>query len=447
MCIGNFCNFVKLECDVALDENPETMNILRYIAIVAIGLLAMACEPKPYIPQPPQGTADHTVIMYLAGNNNLESYLADNIDDVISSVDALTPSDNGRIVIYFRPRLASGEPMLLQVYYDKKLAAAQCDTIRRYPLTMSSSDPETLRKVVADAQTIAPARNYSMIFGSHATGWFTKECMSRGSLERPMSITFKSPNDGSFWHQRSDEIIRTFGLDGKMEYEGSKVDDPGMNITDMATALSGTKFRTLIFDACFMASVEAIYDLSKVTDYVIASSAEIMGRGMPYDLVLKYLFASGGVEGNLMKYCSEYMRYYSDLTPGRKSGTISLVDCSQVEALTEAVARVEQGGLNDVDPFEVQAFELLDEHQFYDLEHFYDLAAKDREAYAALQNALTDCVVYKGNTPTVYSAFGYGIFEVERNCGLTMNIPSTSYALFRSEWFKTAWTKRIGRTE
>jgi hypothetical protein len=168
---------------------------------------------------------------------------------------------------------------------------------------------------------------------------------------------------------------------------------------------------------------------------------------MPYDLVLKYLFASGGVEGNLMKYCSEYMRYYSDLTPGRKSGTISLVDCSQVEALAEAVARVEQGGLNDVDPFEIQSFELLDEHQFYDLDHFYDLAAKDREAYAALQNALTDCVVYKGNTPTVYSAFGYGIFEVERNCGLTMNIPSTSYALFRSEWFKTAWTKRIGRTE
>lgn len=423
------------------------MRAFRYILIVAIGLLAMACGPKPYIPKPPQGTADHTVIMYLAGNNNLESYLADNIYDVISSVDASTPSDNGRIVIYFRPRLASGEPMLLQVYYDKQLAATQCDTIRRYPETMSSSDPETLRKVVADAKAVAPAKEYSMIFGSHATGWFTKECMSRGSLERPMSISFKSPNDGSFWHQRGDEITRTFGLDGKMEYEGSRIDDPGMNIADMASALSGQKFRTLIFDACFMASVEAAYDLRNVTDYVIASSAEIMGRGMPYDLVLKYLFASGSIEGNLMKYCSEYMRYYSELASGRKSGTISLVDCSQVEALATAVAQVEQGGLNEVNRFDVQAFELLDENQFYDLEHFYDLAAQDRDSYAALQNALTDCVLYKGNTPTVFSAFGYGVFEVERNCGLTMNIPSASYAMFRSEWLKTAWTKRIGRTE
>ena len=423
------------------------MRLLRYIAIAVVGLLALACEPKPYIPQPPQGTADHTVIMYLAGNNNLQTYLEDNVQDVIWSVDGSTPGDNGRIVIYFRPRPSSGDPMLLQVYYDKKLAAVQCDTLRTYPATMSSSDPATLSAVVADAKVVAPAKEYSMIFGSHATGWFTEECMSRGSLTRPMSVGFKSNNDGSFWRQYGDEITRTFGMDGKITYEGATIDDPGMNITEMARALSGTKFRALIFDACFMASVEAVYDLRNVADYVIASSAEIMGRGMPYDLVLKYLFTSGGTEGNLMKYCSEYIRYYKELASGRKSGTISLVDCSKMEALATAVAKVEQGGLNEVNSYDVQAFELLDESQFFDMEHFYDLAAKDRSAYAAMQNALTDCVVYKGYTPTVFSAFGYGVFEVERSCGLTMNIPSATYALFRSEWLKTAWARRIGRTE
>lgn len=447
VCAGKICNFVQLVRDVAHDVKGETMKLLQYVAIVAAGLMALACEPKPYIPQPPQGTAEHTVIMYLAGNNNLESYLEDNIRDVISSVDVSTPSDNGRIVIYFRPRSASGDPMLLQVYYDKKLAAVQCDTIRTYPAEMSSSNPETLRKVVADAKVVAPAKEYSMIFGSHATGWFTEECMSRGSLTRPMSIGFKSNNDGSFWRQYGDEITRTFGMDGKMIYEGATIDDAGMNITEMASALSGTKFRSLIFDACFMASVEAVYDLRNTAKYVIASSAEIMGRGMPYDLVLRYLFASGGTEGNLMKYCSEYMRYYRELASGRKSGTISLIDCSQLEPLAEAVAMVERGGLNEVDQYDVQSFELLSEHQFFDLDHFYDVAAQDRSAYAEMQNALADCVLYAGSTQTVFSAFGYGVFEVERSCGLTTNIPSTSYALFRSEWFKTSWARRIGRTE
>ena len=421
------------------------MKTFRYIAIVALGLMAMACEPTPYVPKPPKGTANHTVIMYLAGNNDLESYLEDNVRDVISSVDATTPGDKGRIVIYFRPRTSSGDPMLLQVYYDKKSAAVQCDTVRTYPATMSSSDPATLSKVVEDAAKVAPAKVYSMIFGSHATGWFTKECMSRGSLTRPLSIDFASPNDGSFWQQSGDEITRTFGMDDKIEYEGSKINDPGMNITDMAAALSGKKFRALIFDACFMASVEAVYDLRNVTNYVIASSAEIMGKGMPYGLVLKYLFESGSVDANLMKYCSEYIYYYRELASGRKSGVISLIDCSRIDALAAAVARVEQGGLNTVNAANVQSFELLSEHQFYDLEHFYDIAAKDRTAYKVLQNALYDCVLYKGNTPTVYSGYGYGEFDVERNCGLTMNIPSTTYALFRSEWLKTSWARRIGR--
>lgn len=420
------------------------MRSLQYILLIFVSLLSVACGPKPYTPKPPQGTADHTLVMYLAGNNSLQSYLENNVEDVISSVDVSTPSDNGRIVVFFRPRPSLGDPLLLQIYYDKKVGA-QCDTLRTYPSTISSSDPETLRTVMADVERVAPAKEYSLVFGSHATGWFTKECMSRGSLSRPLSVG-ESGDDGSFWQKSGDEITRTFGLDGKVDYNGKTIDDPGMDITEIAAVLSGYNVRSLIFDACFMASVEAIYDLRQTADYVIASSAEIMGRGMPYDLVLKYLFASGNVRDNLMKYCSEYIRYYRELTPGTKSGTISLIDCAKVEGLAAAVAKIEQGGLNEVDAFDVQAFELLDEHQFYDLEHFYDLAAKDRSAYSALQNAIYDCVVYTAHTSSVYSAFGLaGLFEVERSCGLTVNIPSMSYVVFRDQWLKTAWAKRIGR--
>ena len=279
------------------------MRSLQYILVIIVSLLSVACGPKPYIPKPPQGTADHTLVMYLAGNNSLQSYLENNVEDVISSVDASTPSDNGRIVVFFRPRPSLGDPLLLQIYYDKKVGA-QCDTLRTYPSTISSSDPETLRTVMADVERVAPAKEYSLVFGSHATGWFTKECMSRGSLSRPLSVG-ESGDDGSFWQKSGDEITRTFGLDGKVDYNGKTIDDPGMDITEIAAVLSGYNVRSLIFDACFMASVEAVYDLRNVADYVIASSAEIMGRGMPYDLVLKYLFASGNVRDNMMKYCSE----------------------------------------------------------------------------------------------------------------------------------------------
>lgn len=405
-------------------------------SIIAAALLLCSCDCDNGGKKQPAGPVEHTVIMYLAGNNNLSSYLSGNVKEVISALDSSTPGSNGRIVAFYRP--STGDPVLLELSYGQN--GAQCDTLKRYDRNISATDVTTMQTVIADAAANAPAAEYSIIFGSHATGWFTKECMSRGSLVKPLSADDDQCGYGAFWRQHGDEITRTFGMDGKR--------DPGMNISEMVSAFGGRKFRTIIFDACFMASAEVAYDLRNSADYLIASSAEIMGRGMPYELIFKYLFAKGSVRDNLKKFCSEYIRFYTDLTTGRKSGTISLIDCSKVEALAAAVNKVEAGGLRVVDRDDVQAFEMLDEHQFFDLEQYYELAAEDAAAFGAFADRLSECVIYAGNTPTVFSALGslgYSTFRVERSCGLTVNIPSEEYPLFRSEWLATSWAKRIGR--
>lgn len=408
-------------------------------SIVFAALFMVACNTEGENEKRPTGPVDHTVIMYLAGNNNLSSYLAGNVKEVMSALDGSTPGGNGRIVAFYSPSVSAGDPVLLELYYSRKNGPL-CDTLKRYDRNISATSESTMRTVIADAMAGAPAAEYSIIFGSHATGWFTRECMSRGSLVSPLSADGGECGYGSFWRQRGDEITRTFGMDGSS--------DPGMNVSEIVSAFDGHRFRSIIFDACFMASAEVAYDLRESADYLIASSAEIMGRGMPYELILEYLFASGSVEDNLVKFCSEYIRFYSELTTGRKSGTISLIDLSAVENLAAAVCTLESAGLRDVDRDDVQAFELLDEHQFFDLEQYYELATTSDSAYADFQNRLSDCVIYAGHTPTVFSALGsggYSTFPVERSCGLTVNIPSEEYPLFRSEWLATAWAKRIGR--
>ena len=106
---------------------------------------------------------------------------------------------------------------------------------------------------------------------------------------------------------------------------------------------------------------------------------------------------------------------------------------------------MERAGCNEVDRDDVQAFELLQTHQFFDLDHYYDLAATDRASYEAFSQALSECVLYAGHTPEVYSVYGGRRFTVARSCGLTVNIPSGEYPLFGSEWRSTAWAQRIGR--
>ena len=69
-----------------------------------------------------------------------------------------------------------------------------------------------------------------------------------------------------------------------------------MDISELAAAIdgSGVRFDYLLFDACFMSSVEALYDLRRAADYIVASPCEVMAHGFPYDTVIPSLFADDG---------------------------------------------------------------------------------------------------------------------------------------------------------
>jgi hypothetical protein len=64
-------------------------------------------------------------------------------------------------------------------------------------------------------------------------------------------------------------------------------------------AKSNVKLDYILFDACFMSNIEAIYDLRNAANYIIASPCEIMGRGFPYHRTLPYLFANKGAQSDI----------------------------------------------------------------------------------------------------------------------------------------------------
>ena len=62
-----------------------------------------------------------------------------------------------------------------------------------------------------------------------------------------------------------------------------------MDLPDLAEVLSPYRFDYILFDACFMGSVEVLYELRHSARYFIASPAEILADGFPYHLILPYL--------------------------------------------------------------------------------------------------------------------------------------------------------------
>lgn len=66
------------------------------------------------------------------------------------------------------------------------------------------------------------------------------------------------------------------------------------DITTLAEGISsaGLKMEYILFDDCYMSTVEVAYDLKNVTSHLIASTSEIMAYGMPYDKIGQYLIGN-----------------------------------------------------------------------------------------------------------------------------------------------------------
>ena len=101
-----------------------------------------------------------------------------------------------------------------------------------------------------------------------------------------------------------------------------------MNIPSMARAIAngmGSEHLQFIFaDCCNFGCIESAYELRKVTDYLIASPAEIPDPGAPYDLVVPTLFNTSGTF--YQSIVDAYYDYYIDYIPKVPSYIYNIVE-------------------------------------------------------------------------------------------------------------------------
>ncbi|MBO5833267.1 MAG: hypothetical protein J6Q95_08245 [Alistipes sp.] len=186
-----------------------------------------------------------------------------------------------------------------------------------------------------------------------------------------------------------------------------------MEIPDLVEAIDVMHFNYIIFDAYFMGNVEALYDMRSSADYIIASPAELLGAGFPYETILPMLFEYEGHQ--LKEICEEYMASYEG-----SSATVTLVDCSKFDDLATAMrAAMESGDQTKVDIDALQAFDNFDAHLYFDLGHYVEQIATD-EALNAFNKALKDVVIFTDHTSSLLTVTGTeNTIAVTRSSGFT----------------------------
>ncbi len=208
-------------------------------------------------------TREKAVFIYMIGDNNLDYYAVSNLNDMEEALEL-----DGSVYVYIdRAKNAKVKhPIMYKVVYDtSQLIKSQIEYV--YP-EKNSADPSNFRLILNDVIAIANKHNETLsgiILWSHGSAWL--------------------PKGNRLTSNRGQEDFRSFGID-----EGKPPSEEEMDIIDLSKSLEGLHFDYLIFDACFMGSMEVVYELKDKFKYIIASPTEILASGLPYKEILPILF-------------------------------------------------------------------------------------------------------------------------------------------------------------
>ena len=264
----------------------------------------------PDVPQ----NAERTVLIYMGADNNLSSLSQKDILELKEGSKKLNDLQN--LIIYV-DNSESTLPYIARV----KDGVLVDSTSMEETLT---ADPAILEKMLRYTREKYHAKSYGLVLWGHANGWL---------------IT----ND-------SIAYTRSYGVDmSQSKYYW-------MNIPSMASAISnamGSEHLNFIFaDCCNFGCIESAYELRKVTDYLIASPAEIPDPGAPYHTIVPAMFNTSATfyQSIIDIYYDFYIEdikarpdYYYNQSPGDLAGysvPLVAIKSAELDNLAQATARL-----------------------------------------------------------------------------------------------------------
>ena len=374
------------------------MKGLVYWFLMIALLLLCACE-KEEEPQVPL-VAGRTVLDYFAADNNLSGSVE---GDIAAMEEGLLHTDmhNGNLLVYVDKKGQS--PQLLRLVQEGD--SIRRELIEEYAIDHASATAERLHQVLRQVTDSYPSDRYGLVLWSHGTAW----------------LPFDYKN-----------YLRSFGTDTGNHF---------MSVNDLTAALSDYHFDFLLFDACYMASLEVAYALRHCTDYLIASPTEVLADGFPYQLFMQDLFTP---EANVVDIATQFYTYYQS-----SYGTVSVTKTAELADLATACRAIFQGKSEEeffaVPEQELQIMEYLtgNVHALYDCADYVRQLATDAQ-YEEFQSCLDRAVIYKATTPKSAYAYAYGTYlPINRFSGLSIYVPQAELAELNSWYQQLEWYQAV----
>ncbi|MBQ7222674.1 MAG: hypothetical protein IJS02_04325 [Bacteroidales bacterium] len=392
------------------------------IAFALISVLAATSCTEYWGLEKKHGEASRAILIYFAGNNNLSYYMKQNLNDIYGT--NFVPRYTSDTVLLVFEHMIDRTP-LLRRYYRTDQGDLIGEVITVYDKSFSSGKVESFTQVEKEAFSKFPAKSKGLMVSSHGSGWlpegyysdpqdFSEDRLIQFQMERTLDEGIVKSSD-------PETDNKSICYDGYLEFDVAK----------WAKAMN-EHYEFICLDACFMSSIEVVYELRHNADYILASPTEILAYGYPYKEVFDNLILGG--ESNLKNFCNEMLAYHLQQ---ERSCTITLTKCSGLEMLASftrqlyAQRKTERAAVN---PNAVQPFFRSSDDWFYDLGDYIEHFATPEE-YQAYDLLLRKVVINKANTSKFLS------LPIIKNSGLSTYIPKARYPKLNAYYKTLEWNK------
>lgn len=277
---------------------------LRTLAIILWQVfLFTSCEKDSNIVTKKE--SKRAVFVYMIADNDLDFYATANINEMETFI-AQNP-EAGSVYVYIdrAKNRKTAHPILYQITADTS-AKINSKIIKVYPENNSANE-KVFAEALSQVQTICAINNEflrGLVLWSHGSAWL------------PESVSLAS--------QRA-TAVKSFGLDQTMA--NNENHNAEMDVRKLAIILNNYHFDFILFDACFMASIEVFYELRNTTDYIIASPTEVLATGFPYKDILTDMLSA---TVNYQKIAQKYVAFFQQKKGVLQSASVVTVKTAEL---------------------------------------------------------------------------------------------------------------------
>ena len=356
------------------------------------------------------------LIMYpWSGTENsagLYSDMVNNLNQIENAIKKNKGLKSTRVFVFMST--SATESSLFELTYNSSTFTVEHQMLENYTGNAYTTT-EGLTDIIGEVKQQAEALNYALIIGGHGTGW----------------------NNISDWTDYPNQAKRKAAL--KTRSFGGLDNTYAINVSSLAQAIetNGIKMQYILFDDCYMANVETAYELRNVTNFLIGSTSEVMGVGMPYQTMWSSLASA---TPNYTTAANDFYKFYSNYN--YPYGGLSVVDCRKMDNLASCMKAInDHFTFDETQRDSLQALDGFNTHIFYDLGDYVAHLCQNTDLLNDFNSALSSAIKATVHTDQLYSYIylsGPRLITVKHYSGLTISDPSVNSVAVKGKE-KTAW--------